>query len=146
MSGRRPLFEVKTLDGKDLRLIDYRGKFVLFYFWSPRTRTSGAASGNYTRPTAVQVGSKSPVWEALGTLEQIRQCVAENPVEWPEIYVGDGSGMDEGPVGRYVVDYSSRLQLVTLKARSPQTGILGRADDRRGFQDDRERRHTGGLV
>ncbi len=30
-----PLFEAKTVDGKDIRLADYRGKFVLLSFWSP---------------------------------------------------------------------------------------------------------------
>ena len=30
-----PLFEAKTLDGKDIRLADYRGKFVLLSFWQP---------------------------------------------------------------------------------------------------------------
>lgn len=29
-----PVFEVKTLDGKDVRLVDFRGKFVLLDFWS----------------------------------------------------------------------------------------------------------------
>lgn len=30
-----PLFEVKTLDGKPLRLADYKGKYVLVVFWYP---------------------------------------------------------------------------------------------------------------
>jgi hypothetical protein len=82
------LFEAKTLDGKDIRLIDYRGKFVLLSFGQPPSyrdlarlkelhQTCGGRSD-------FQIIGFLPDWD---TLETARGYVAKQQIEWPEIYL-----------------------------------------------------------
>jgi len=94
-----PLFEAKTLDGKDIRLIDHRGKFVLLSFWAPEydpelnrlkeLYTTYGATGKFQ---IIGLGGND-------TLEEVKKYVAQHKIEWPEIYFGQK--WDEGIAGQY---------------------------------------------
>ena len=84
-----PLFDARTLDNNEIRLIDYRGKFVLVIFWSP----SGHPDLDHLKELHKTYGGRSDfqiiglaVWD---TLEATNEYVAEHQIEWPEIYLGD---------------------------------------------------------
>ena len=84
-----PLFEAKTLDGGDLRLIDYRGKFVLLSFWQPvshpeieRLRELYDAYHPDGRLEIIGLGGHD-------ILEEVRKYVEENDIPWPQIFTGE---------------------------------------------------------
>jgi len=85
-----PLFEAKTLDGKDIRLIDCRGKFVLLSFWQPvshperrRLHELYDAYDSGGRLVIIGLGGHD-------TLEEVRKYVQENDMPWPQIFTGEG--------------------------------------------------------
>jgi peroxiredoxin len=89
-----PLFEARTLDGKDLKLIDYRGKFVLLSFWQPvshperqRLQELYDAYNPGGRLSIIGLGSND-------TLEEVRTYVEENHIPWPQIFTGEESKSD----------------------------------------------------
>ncbi len=86
-----PLFEAETLDGKDLKLIDFRGKFVLLSFWQP-----------VFHPERQQLHELYDAYGANGplkiiglvgndTLEEVRNYVQEYSIPWPQIFIGEES-------------------------------------------------------
>ncbi|UCC99225.1 MAG: redoxin domain-containing protein [Phycisphaerales bacterium] len=84
-----PLFEAKTLDDKSLKLIDYRGKFVLLSFWQPvshpeieRLRELYDAYSLDGRLQIIGLGGHD-------TLEEVEKYVQENPIPWPQIFVSE---------------------------------------------------------
>lgn len=84
-----PLFEAKTLDGKDIRLIDYRGKFVLLSFWQPvyhpevaRLRELYDAYNPRGRLAIIELGGND-------TLEEVKKYVEENHIPWPQVFTGE---------------------------------------------------------
>jgi peroxiredoxin len=84
-----PLFEAKTLDGKDIKLIDYRGKFVLLSFWQPvshperqRLQELYDAYNPDGRLAIIGLGGHD-------TLEEVRKYVEENHIPWPQIFTGE---------------------------------------------------------
>jgi peroxiredoxin len=88
------LFEAKTLDGKDISLIDYRGKFVLLSFWQPvshperqRLQELYDAYNPGGRLSIIGLGSND-------TLEEVRTYVEENHIPWPQIFTGEESKSD----------------------------------------------------
>ncbi|MEN6575120.1 MAG: M56 family metallopeptidase [Phycisphaerales bacterium] len=89
-----PLFEVKTLDGKDLRLVDYHGKFVLLSFWQPvfhpeldRLKELYKTYGAEGRLAIIEFAGND-------TLEEVRKYIAERKIEWPEVYLGEKRDSD----------------------------------------------------
>ncbi|UCD50311.1 MAG: redoxin domain-containing protein, partial [Phycisphaerales bacterium] len=83
-----PLFEAKTLDGQDIRLADYRGRFVLLSFWSPTFH-----------PELERLQQLHAIYGALGnlqiiglggtdTLDEVNSYVEEHSIEWPQVYFG----------------------------------------------------------
>ena len=83
-----PTFEAKTLDGKDIRLIDYRGRFVLLNFWSPVFNPEldrlKELHATYSRTSQLQIIGLG----GTDTLDEVRKYVEEHDIEWPEIYFG----------------------------------------------------------
>jgi peroxiredoxin len=84
-----PLCEAKTLDGRDIRLIDYRGKFVLLSFWQPvshpeieRLRELYSDYNAGRRLSIIGLGGND-------TLEEVRKYVEENRIPWPQIFAGE---------------------------------------------------------
>lgn len=83
-----PLFEARTLDGKDIRLADYRGRFVLLAFWSPvfhpelaRLKELHATYGGTGRLQIIGLGGTD-------TLGEVGKYAEEQQIEWPEVYFG----------------------------------------------------------
>lgn len=83
-----PLFEARTLDGNDIRLADYRGRFVLLNFWSPvfnpeldRLKELHATYRDSGKLQIIGLGGTD-------TLDEVRKYVEEQDIEWPEIYFG----------------------------------------------------------
>ena len=94
-----PLFEVKTIDGNDIRLIDYRGKYVLLSSWLP---------GYY--PELEQVKEFYNTYEdnqklvviglsGYDTIIEVQKYIRENNITWPQIYLGED--MDSSIVQHY---------------------------------------------
>lgn len=82
-----PLFEAKTLDGRDIRLADYRGRFVLLSFWQP------VHNAELDRLKALYKTYGADRLQIIGlggndTREEVESFVREHQIEWPEIYVG----------------------------------------------------------
>lgn len=94
-----PLFEAQTLDGKDIRLADYRGRFVLLSFWHPashpeldRLKELHATYGRTGRLQIIGLGGSD-------TLDEVKKFVAEQAVLWPQIYFGQA--WDQGIAQQY---------------------------------------------
>jgi beta-lactamase regulating signal transducer with metallopeptidase domain len=83
-----PLFEAKTLDGRDLRLIDYRGKFVLLSFWQPVSHPEIDRLRELY--DTYKPGGRLKIIGLAGhdTLGEVRKYLKENPVPWPQVYIG----------------------------------------------------------
>jgi peroxiredoxin len=86
-----PLFEAKTLDGDDLKLIDYRGKYVLLSFWQPvfhpeieQLRQFYDAHHPGGRLEIIGLGGHD-------TLEEVKKYVEEKEILWPQIFTGEDS-------------------------------------------------------
>lgn len=83
-----PLFEAQTLDGKDIRLADYRGRFVLLNLWSPvfnpeldRLKELHATYRDTGKLQIIGLGGSD-------TMDEVKKFVAEQDVLWPQIYFG----------------------------------------------------------
>ena len=118
-----PLFEAKTLDGKDIRLADYRGKFVLLSFWQPvshpeldRLRELHKTYGDAGKLAIIDFGG----WD---TLEEVRKYVAEHQMEWPEIYFGPSN--KEGIANQYGLPGVPYILLVNPEGKIVATWLRG---------------------
>ena len=83
-----PLFEAKTLDGNDVRLIDYRGRYVLLSFWSPvfhpeldRLKELHESYKDTGRLQIIGLGGTD-------TADEVTAYIDEHRIEWPQIYFG----------------------------------------------------------
>jgi peroxiredoxin len=103
-----PLFEAKTVDANDVRLVDYRGRFVLLSFWEPAfnpelDRLKGLFE-TYSRAGKLQI-------IGLGgndTREEVESFIREHKIAWPEVYLGENWDGDiarqyRNPVASYIV-------------------------------------------
>jgi len=108
-----PLFDAKTLDGKDLRLIDYRGKFVLLSFWQPvfhpekqQLQELYDTYGGNRQLEIIGLGGND-------TLEEVKNYVRENAIPWLQIYTGEeyksGIAKDYGGFGIFLIDPDGRI-------------------------------------
>ena len=84
-----PLFEARTLEGKDIRLIDYRGKFVLLSFWQPVSHPERQRLQELY--DIYNPGGRLAIIELGGrdTLEEVRKYVEENHIPWPQNFTGE---------------------------------------------------------
>ncbi len=94
-----PLFEAQTLDGKEIRLADYRGRFVLLSFWHPashpeldRLKELHATYGATGRLQIIGLGGSD-------TLDEVKKFIAEQDVLWPQVYFGQE--WDQGIARQY---------------------------------------------
>jgi len=86
-----PQFTVKTLDGRQLRLSDYRGKVVLLYFWStsctPCVASTPQVKAGYEELSAY--GHFEMISISLDDFEDsVRRHVEDHELSWPQACVG----------------------------------------------------------
>ncbi|MEN6335742.1 MAG: M56 family metallopeptidase [Phycisphaerales bacterium] len=117
-----PLFEARSVDGNDIRLIDCRGKFVLLSFWCPsyhpeldvlkRLHTIYADTGKLW---IIGFGSDTP--------EEIGKYATEQRIEWPEICIG--TNWDEGIAEEYRLAGVPYIVLVDPEGKIAATRLRG---------------------
>jgi peroxiredoxin len=90
-----PAFENKTLDGKVIKLIDYRGKFVLLHFtaqWANSQQdtdlqTLKSLNDPYVKDGRLQIISLT----VDNTPQEAQAMVTNNGITWPVCYLGNWS-------------------------------------------------------
>ena len=89
-----PSFEVNGLDGKTIRLEDFRGKVVLLNFWT-----------TWNQMSREQLPALKAVYDAFGndprfamlglsldeSAEPVKQFVQKHEIPWPQAHLGDWS-------------------------------------------------------
>ena len=86
-----PAFDVQTLEGKSLRMADYRGKFVLLSFWAPYFDPEKSVleelNASYGKDGRLAIVG----FAVNDTLEQVKKYAAENDLKWPQVFLGKQS-------------------------------------------------------
>ena len=105
LTAGRPAPEIDgvTLDGRPLKLSDYRGKVVLLVFWAS---WCGPCVAAIPEERALAEKYKDRPFAVLGVdckdkLDAARQVVAAERVTWPSWHDGDGTDGDGPIVDRY---------------------------------------------
>jgi len=105
-----PLFAVKTLDGKEIKLADYRGKVVLLYFWGTWCKPCVAATPQLKKLYQEMKDTYSDDFEMISfsmdeSEHKLRNYVKKNNLNWPQVRIGlssrissDYSVNDRAPV------------------------------------------------
>lgn len=106
-----PPFEVRSLDRKTLKLVDYRGKYVLLDFWAtwcipcleemPRLKELHEEFGKDGRLVVIGLSLDEDA-------EAARKLVAEKKLPWTQAVLGEAS---ESPVAK---DYSIQVLPTTI--------------------------------
>jgi len=87
-------FKLTTLDGKQIKLEDYRGKCVLLYFWATWCRPCIASTPNLKEfyKDLSQYGDFEMISISLDDGEyKTRQHINQHKITWPQVCVGLGS-------------------------------------------------------
>ncbi|MFC1781217.1 TlpA family protein disulfide reductase, partial [Planctomycetota bacterium] len=84
-----PLFEAKTVDGNDLRLIDYRGKFVLISSWMPAYYPELQELKDIYETCRNDEQFALIGFSSNDTLEEVQKQIREDDIAWPQIYLGE---------------------------------------------------------
>jgi peroxiredoxin len=132
-----PLFETQTLDGNDIRLLDYRGKFVLLSFWQPTFHPELDRLKELQQTYGVDRLAILD-FAVSDTLAEVESYIREHQIEWPEIYLGETKDNDIAkrygdPVASYIllVDPEGKIVATWLreeKLTEAVQGALGKAD------------------
>ncbi len=116
-----PPFGAKTLDGKDINLADYRGKFVLLSFWQPeyhpeldRLKELYKTYGGTGKLQIIGLGGGD-------TPEEIKKYITEHKIEWPEVYFGEK--WDEGIAAEYGLSGLPYILLVNPEGKIVATWL-----------------------
>jgi thiol-disulfide isomerase/thioredoxin len=94
VGGIAPDFEVQTLDGKTIRLRDYRGRYVLLDFWGT---WCGPCVGELPHLKAIYKkfgGNKHFVMISLSlddSRDELRSFIRKNAIPWPQGVLGEWS-------------------------------------------------------
>ena len=88
-----PLFAVKTLDGKEIKLADYRGKVVLLYFWGTWCKPCVAATPQLKEFYQEMKDTYSNDFEMISfsmdeSEHKLRNYVKKNNLAWPQVRIG----------------------------------------------------------
>ena len=108
-----PSFEVKTLDGRAIRLQDLRGKIVLLTFWASWCEASVAEIP--TLRAIYEECGKDQRFAMIGlsldkSSEVLRQFVQQREINWTQVHLGDWS--QTALPSQYAVTYIPALFLI----------------------------------
>ncbi|MCY2931487.1 MAG: thioredoxin-like domain-containing protein, partial [Planctomycetota bacterium] len=115
-------FEAQTLDGKTIKLADYRGKFILLSFWAVQSRSCVAMTPKLK--ALYETFGKDPRFVMIGLsanrdMAAVKEFVAKNDMRWPQCLLG-------GEKGEMVALHYRANALPTLILISPDGKILAR--------------------
>jgi len=88
-----PAFTMKTLDGKQIKLADYRGKVVVLYFWATWCSPCVAGTPELKKFYAEMKKSFGDDFELISlsmddSEPKLRDYVKQNNLSWPQVRIG----------------------------------------------------------
>jgi peroxiredoxin len=88
-----PSFALKTLDGKDIKLEDYRGKVVVLYFWATWCKPCVAATPELKKVYTDLKASFGDDFEMISlsmdnSEHRIREHISKYGLTWPQTRIG----------------------------------------------------------
>jgi len=88
-----PAFAFKTLDDKDIKLEDYRGKVVVLYFWATWCSPCVAGTPKLKEFYADMKSSFGEDFEMIslsmdGSDRRVQEFVKEHNLTWPQVRIG----------------------------------------------------------
>ncbi len=126
-------FEVKMLDGKALKLEDYRGRYVVLTFWA-----------SWAKPCLTDIPHLKAVCEQYGKAgkaaviglnmdddaDTVRDYLRRNPLPWPQAYLDDAQradiaaayGVDRVPM-TFLIDPQGRIVSKDLRGPAIQAAV-----------------------
>jgi len=118
-----PPFEANDVDGRKVRLADYRGRFVLLSFWQPVSDPELDRLKELYQ-TYAGTGRLQIIGLAGGdTLAEVRSHIQEKKIEWPQIYLG--ATWDHALAREYRMPGNPYLLLVDPEGKLAATRLRG---------------------
>ncbi len=128
-----PPLETKTVDGKPIKLADYRGKLVLLYFWVSQT-SAGSFDLRVLKELQESYGKEEKL-VILGLSMDANPQAAEqfakaNGMDWTQAYLGEWGQTQvpatfgvEGIPAAILIDGQGRLAARNLRGSSMRTAV-----------------------